>query len=207
MDGWIKIDRSILTWRWYTDTNTKIVFLHLLLTANYEDRDYKNITVHRGEVLTTQARLAEELGLSRQQVRSALDRLKSTNEITTSQNSKYTVISIPNYDYYQSSQPSEQPTNNQQITSKQPTNNQQYIRNIRNIRNKEYIYADEELQPCGKLLYLSDKQYEELEGMCDSPGELIKIIDRVDEWLLSHPKPRTAHYEIVKAFIKNDATL
>lgn len=203
MNGWIKIDRSILTWRWYTTGNTLNVFLHLLLNANFEDRDYQKMVIHRGEVLTSQSKLAEELNLTRQQVRTAIDHLKSTGEITIKQYPKYSVISIPNYDYYQSNQPANQPAINQQSTSKQPA----IHKNIRNIRNKEYIYADEELKPCGKLLYLSDKQYEELEKICDSPGEFIKILDRVDEWLLSHPKPKAAHYEIVKAFIKNDATL
>ena len=39
--GFIKIHRSLLEWEWYQDTNTKTVFIHLLLTANYKDKNWK----------------------------------------------------------------------------------------------------------------------------------------------------------------------
>ena len=36
--GWIKLYSKFLEWEWYTDVNTKAVFIHLLLTANYEQK-------------------------------------------------------------------------------------------------------------------------------------------------------------------------
>ena len=196
-NGWIKLNRSILTWRWYQEPNTFKLFVHLLLIANHEDKDYRDITIHRGEVVATQSRLAKETGLSRQNVRTAINHLISTKEITINQPSGITVISIPNYDLYQSSNQE----SNQSLTNHQPKTN--HI-----TRNKEYkelknIYSEDELKPCGKHLYLSDNQLELLEKELDNEG-FIDYIDRVDEWLASNPRPKETHYQLIKKFIKND---
>ena len=52
LNGFIKIYRSMLKWEWYEDVNTKAVFLHLLLTANFKDTKWQGITIKRGEVIT-----------------------------------------------------------------------------------------------------------------------------------------------------------
>ena len=98
----IKLDRNILQWQWYKDQNTKNLFIHLLLRANIKPHGFMGITIGRGELATSQRSLAAETGLSLQNVRTALNHLKSTGEITVSQHSHFSVISIPAYDKYQS---------------------------------------------------------------------------------------------------------
>ena len=202
-NGWIKIDRNILNWRWYTTPYTKALFIHLLLIANFEDRDYKDITIHRGEVLTTQARLAEDLRLTRQQVRTALEHLNSTKEITITKRGKYTVISIPNYDYYQSNQPQEQPVNNQQTTKKQPKNNQQYIRNKEFKEGEEYIYTAESV-PIGITIPLKNGEYEITQSDLDRFLEAYPNIDVKQElkkaavWSESNPQSRKTRVGVKK---------
>ena len=39
-EGFIKIYRQLLEWEWYTDTNTKVLFLHCLLKANFKTKKY-----------------------------------------------------------------------------------------------------------------------------------------------------------------------
>lgn len=98
---WIKIDRNILNWRWYKDRNTKDVFLHLLLTANIEDRDFQLDTIHRGEVATSIGHLAESIGISYKETRTALKHLEEGKEVAIRRRPKYLVISILKYNEYQ----------------------------------------------------------------------------------------------------------
>ena len=136
--GFIKLFRTLLKWKWYDDANTFRLFMHLLLIANWEDKAWHKIIVKRGQVVTSQKHLAKDLRLTRQQVRRALDNLETTNEITKSTTAKYTLITINNYDLYQSNNQ----VNNQQTTNKQPTNNQQTTttKEYKEYKNKRNIY-------------------------------------------------------------------
>lgn len=139
MEGWIKLHRKLLEWEWYDDINVVRLFLHLLLTANYEQRSWHGKKIERGSLITGRIALAQETSLTEQQVRTALKKLESTGEITTTSTNQYTIITVNNYDSYQSIESGEQPTNNQQITNEQPTNNQRITttKEIKNKRNKE----------------------------------------------------------------------
>lgn len=97
----IKIDRNILEWGWYKDVNTKAVFLHLLLTANIKPKKFMNVEIKRGELATSQKSLAEALGISVKCVRTALKHLEEGGEVAVKRHPRFSVISIPRYDYYQ----------------------------------------------------------------------------------------------------------
>ena len=120
MSGWIKIHRQIIEWEWFTDTNTFRVFLQLLLKANHKEKKYRGMVLKVGTIITSRDILAFETSLSVQQVRTALDKLKSTNEITIETNSQGTIIEVVNFDKYQvvTNEPTkEEPTSNQQVTT------------------------------------------------------------------------------------------
>jgi hypothetical protein len=80
--GYVKLFRSIEDWEWYNDGNTFRVFLHILLNANHSAARWQGIALNPGQKITSIEKIAEELKLSRQNVRTALNHLKSTNEIT-----------------------------------------------------------------------------------------------------------------------------
>lgn len=142
MEGWICLYRKFLNWQWYTDTNTKVLFIHLLLKANYEDKVWKNIVIKRGQLLTSVSKLAEETQQTIQQTRSALSKLKMTNEITTKATNKYTLITIEKYNDFQSVIKTNNIQNNMQdnnqITNKQQTTWQAKQQQHNNINNKQY---------------------------------------------------------------------
>ena len=98
---WIKLDRNILKWEWYTDSNTKAVFIHLLLKANTKSGVFRGISVKRGQLATSRQAIANEIGLTERAVRTGLEHLKDTGEIKIQPNNKFSVITIVNYDRYQ----------------------------------------------------------------------------------------------------------
>jgi DNA replication protein DnaD len=120
MSGWIKIHRQILDWEWYSDNNVFRVFMHLILKANHKEKRYKGIELNCGSVITSRDILSFETGLSVQKIRTALDKLKLTNEITIETSSKGTIIQVVNYAKYQLStneSTNHKPMNNQQVTT------------------------------------------------------------------------------------------
>lgn len=116
--GWAKFYDRILDWRWYTDGNTFRLFFHLIMTASHKDKPWKDIVVRRGQRIASYDSLAEELQLSQRQVRTALEHLKSTGEVTSKVTSKYSIITVVNYDKYQAKYAEIDEADDKQATSK-----------------------------------------------------------------------------------------
>ena len=102
--GFIKLDRSILSWLWYEDANTFRVWIHLLLTANIADHDFSGITIHRGQLATSYQNIAKALQITSKQARTAIEHLRSTGEITTVSYPRFQLINIENYNAFQARQ-------------------------------------------------------------------------------------------------------
>jgi hypothetical protein len=134
-NGWIKLHRQILEWEWYDDINCFRLFTHLILKANHKEKRYKGIVIKAGQIVTSRDLLAEETGLSSQQIRTAITKLKSTNEITSVTSSQGTIIEVVNYEKYQIA------TN--EITEEQPTSNQRATTNKNDKKEKKEIYIPE----------------------------------------------------------------
>lgn len=139
-NGWIKLHRKILDWEWFTSPSTLQLFIYLLLRANKEDKKWRGILIKRGQLVTSVATISEETKLSTQQVRTSLNRLKSTNEITSKTTNRFTLVTICKYESYQLYEEVEQQTKQQalqQTNNKQITNKQQQLKNNKNIRKNK----------------------------------------------------------------------
>ena len=115
--GFIKLHRKLLTWEWYHDTNAKLIFLHLLLSSNWEDKRWRGVVIRRGQLVSSIGELSKELKLTLQQARTAIKKLMSTNEITCQATNKFTLYTIVNYSSYQDSKKENNKQNNNQITN------------------------------------------------------------------------------------------
>lgn len=174
--NYIKLNRKILEWGWYTDTNTFKLFLHLLLSANYKDGEFLGIQIKRGQALKSISKLSVETGLTVQNVRTAINHLKATREITCHPTKHGQLITVEKYALYQSNesvsnaQANKELTSNQQGANKKPTSNQQGANNI--LRRKESKECKEgknisplpPLQSYGeyKHVRLTNEQYKKL---------------------------------------------
>lgn len=135
MNGWIKLYRSLLNWEWHADPQVLAVFIYLLLMASTEDKRWQGVEVKRGSLVASQGTIAAGTGLSVQQVRTALKKLRSTGEVTVEQHPKFGVYTIKNYGLYQDDnrQSNSQTTDDQQAINRQATTSKEY----KNIRTKE----------------------------------------------------------------------
>lgn len=130
MNGWIKLHRQLLEWEWYKDQNTKALFLHLLLIANFkEGTKVLGFVLHKGQVITKLSKLSEETGLSVQQVRTALKHLLSSGEITQKVTNKFRIITVVNWAFYQSGM--DIVTINQQANNKQSTSVDKEVKEVK----------------------------------------------------------------------------
>lgn len=145
-NGWVKLHRKILKWQWYTDIPCRILFEHLLFTVNHKPNKWLKYNIEAGQKITSLGKLALETGLSLRQVRTALDKLKSTGELTCRSDNKFTLITIVNYTQYQidDRQSDNQVTSQRQTDDKPATTNN----NEKNIKNdkKADAPAQEEMK-------------------------------------------------------------
>ena len=144
MEGWIKLYRKFLNWEWSSNPNMVALFIHLLLNANYKDDSWKGIEVKRGQFVTGLDSLNTITGISIQTLRTCLDKLKSTSEITIKVTNKYRIITITNYDDYQII---EEDTNKQvnKQTNKQLTATKE-VKNIKEVIIKKENIKEKTLQ-------------------------------------------------------------
>ncbi len=127
--GYIKLHRSILSWEWYGDIVTKSLFLHLLLTVNIKDARWQGVDVPRGSRVCSLKTLSEETGFSVKQIRGSLDKLIETGEVARSRFPKFSIISIQNWNKFQTE-------GKQQGAGRAQTRAQEGQQN-KNIKNKE----------------------------------------------------------------------
>lgn len=99
--GFVKLWRSIRQWEWYTLPETSHLFLHLILSANWENKQWRGFTINRGQYMTSLNHLAIETGLSFSQVRTSLGRLIKSKDILTTTTNQNTLVTILKYDRYQ----------------------------------------------------------------------------------------------------------
>lgn len=186
---YIKLDRNITKWRWYQNPNTFRVWIHLLLTANYEDRGYEDITIHRGELLLNYNKIAVELGMSYQAVRTAVTHLKSTGELTARREGNFSIISIVSYDEYQSNQQA-----NQQRINSASTAHQQSLKKYKKYNNNKNIYS-----AFGNVA-LDDAEYAQLAK--DFPNDYKRLIEELGEYKAKYDVQYANDYAALQTFAK-----
>ena len=103
--GWIRLHRKIQdNWIW-NDSEKLKAWLDILLMVNHEDKktlvNGKLVVIHRGERLTSIAKLADRWGWSKQRVRNFLDLLEQDEMCTTNRTTNGTTLKVSNYAEYQ----------------------------------------------------------------------------------------------------------
>ena len=176
-EGWISLYRKFLEWEWYDYPTVKIIFLHCLLSANHKNIKWRDIVIKRGQLVTSYEKLATLNGLTVQQVRTALEKLQSTHEITYQSTSQYSIITVKNYNLYQDSNKAKTEASNNQIrgqNNKRITTNN----NDNKERDNKLSLSIEEREILKKyLLELNEKRKNKIE---DIDAYIRKLVENGD---------------------------
>jgi hypothetical protein len=139
--GYIKVWRKLEDSGLLQMPNTLALFIFLLMKASRTKRKVGTslgvVELLPGQYISGRKQLAELLEQGEQQIRTSLNRLESLEILTSTPTNKFTIYTIVNYELYQennqqvtstptNSQPAEQPTNNQQLTTKQELKKKTY---------------------------------------------------------------------------------
>ena len=184
--GYVKAYRKMMEWKWWSDSDTVKVFLYILFRANLRDGAFNGEVIPRGSFVTSRKTIAHDCYISEQTTRTILNRLKSTNEITIRTTSKYTVITVLNYDEYQNTNQ----VTNQQLTNNQPTTNQQLtteeeykeykeckediIEKPSASKSRKRTLSDDQIDELINAKHFSERMKEQIRGWCKYHREIGK---------------------------------
>lgn len=149
MNGYVYLDKRILDWEWWDDVNTYRLFTYLILSANYKESKFMGAEIPRGSLAISLPKLSENISLTIRQTRTALEHLKSTGEVTVKRHAKFSIISVNNYDKYQTSdrrndsQTTEDRHDERQSSDRGATGNRQHQKEYKESKKeKKYIKGD-----------------------------------------------------------------
>ncbi len=101
MCGYIQLHRKIKDWAWYHDLPVKSAFIHCLLSANFMQSKFGKLTIQAGQFVTSYERFADQSGLTKKQVRRAIDVLQESGEIVWKGHGKFSLVTLVNWGSYQ----------------------------------------------------------------------------------------------------------
>jgi hypothetical protein len=178
--GFIKIYRAILdnpvTCK---DADHLAVWIYLLLEATHKERDKlfdgKKVTLEPGQLITGRKVIADKFNISESKARRVLDAFESDRQIDRQRGAKSSVISIVNWNKYQSSdrQNGQQVTGSRPASDRQPTTLQE-CKEPKNVKNERTnIYA--ELPPAlvSALIDFEEMRKKKRNPMTDRARELL----------------------------------
>lgn len=215
--GFIKIDRQILEWRYHDCYYAFTIWMHVLLLANWTDGYFKGRKVKRGELITSINNLMLVTGIkSDNTIRKWLKIFENEKMITLKSTNKYTHISIVNYDKFQDVGETLAELNAQQSaeqgayqTAEQSADN---IRIIKNKEEKEYINTCSEqtssafeqateLPPLilkdGTRFHISENHFKEFSDAYPNVDVKDQIF-KMSQWLKTNPTKRKTKNGIMR---------
>lgn len=153
MAGFIKLDRSIFEHWIFQDADKFRAFVDLIQLARWKDEKLlvgnELITIPRGSYYTSELKLAERWGWSRNKTREFLKLLESEKMITKKGTSKGTTVTIENYRFYQDEDTTKDTTkkhqkDNEKTTEGTSNGHQKDSERYTKEEYKEYIRKDKE---------------------------------------------------------------
>lgn len=216
-EDFIKIYRNLIDWEWWNDHNTTRLYLYCLIKAAWKDSKWRGIEIKRGQFVTSLSSLSKKTGLSVQQVKTALNHLASTKNITSKSYPNFRIITVLGYDSYQQTnkQSNKRATKRQQSSNKAPTTVEEYKEEKERKEGEEEgararastppsPAPDDDFFFVGpyKNVKLRSGQFESLR--LEFPGRAERTIERLSQYMAENGKTYQNHYAVLRRWAKED---
>lgn len=144
MEGWLKLHRALIESAVFSDPEVLKVWIWLLCSVAYENHDVlfmgKVIQLQAGQIATGRKKMAQATDLSESKVYRALNILKNIGNISIKANNKYSVITVLNWEKFQSGSVV---LNNKATAKQQRNNNKATTKQQQDNTTKEYKESKE----------------------------------------------------------------
>ncbi len=104
--GWVKLYRQSVDNNWLHNHRLWVFWTYCLLKASHQKTvvtiGFQRVPLEAGQFIFGRVKAAAELGMTERQVRTCLDSLKTTSNLTIKTTSKYSIITVVNWHTYQS---------------------------------------------------------------------------------------------------------
>lgn len=135
--GWVKLHRQMLDSSFHNKPSYVSLWVTLLLMANHKTTKFmwngEETEVKSGQIITGRKALSEQTGIAESTIEDILKVLKRQHQIQQQTTTKYRLITILNWDTYQSS---DSTSNNKATTKQQQTDT---YKNDKNEKKDIYI--------------------------------------------------------------------
>jgi len=146
VEGYIKLWRKFEQWEWFNDSKMVHFFIFLMLRATHGETKFRGYPLSRGQMVFGYKAASKATVISVQSLRTCIERLISTGELTRQVTHDFSIITIVNYDTYQKkdstlNSPTNRPSNNQATGQQQAINNIQECKNDKNEKRTRTFSA------------------------------------------------------------------
>lgn len=102
--SYIKIDRSIINWKWFADNPTFTFYLFSIIRANFKEGVFKGRIIERGSFAASRKNICHATGLSEKQVRLATEKLRKSSDLKIDRHKDFMIYSVENYEKWQTNE-------------------------------------------------------------------------------------------------------
>lgn len=204
MTGWISLHRSIEDhWLWETDRAfTRLeAWIDILLMVNHKERKIMIgndlITVKRGQKITSIRKLCERWSWSNSKVKKFLELLERDEMLIVKSDTKKTVITVVNYDFYQSQDYKKRHESDTETTEKRRESDTKATRkHTNNNDNNESIMNNNVNKSVGVVSENLNQDYSEIISEYNKLAFGLptpRTYEQIEEWLKLHNKELIIH--------------
>jgi len=197
--GYVKLWRKSIDGGWLSNHKLWVFWCWCLMKASHKEYDlvvgYTQVHLMPGEFVFGLRKASKELKISIQSIRTILEFLKTSQNLTHRSTHLFSIISIVNWDTYQSQENEINTPINKQVTHGQHTgNNKQEHKNIKNVK-KDIIKKDLFLD-CVKL---SDEEVVKLREKFN--GQFDAAIAELNNYKMSSGKKYNSDYHALIGWV------